>query len=206
MEKHEFVPLVAYLNEAAGKEMTETQVAIYWDLLGDLPAEVLLFAVKRAVLELTYPVLPPVGVLRRLALDALNGADREPTADEAWELVRRAINAFGYMREQEAIEALPAGPVRRAVECLGWQSLCGEGIEAVNRAQYRKAYETLAQRRERQRLLPAPMIKMLERIGRMPELPELQGYDPRNAWQLVQDTARQRRLPAPQPSEGRKSA
>jgi hypothetical protein len=204
--RKEFGCIIAYLAAASGKSPTQEQAEVYFDLLGDLPAEALQFAAKRALLESCYPVLPPVGTLRKLAVDAMNGADREPTPDEAWELVRRAIGRFGYRREQAALDALPEGAVRRAAECLGWQSLCDSTEPEICRAQYRKAYESLQSRRERQRLLPGGMIEMLERIGTLPKLPELQGYDHRNAWQVKHDSAAQRRLVAPQPSERRKSA
>jgi len=203
MNRADFAKVMAYIVAATGKAIATETAEVYFDLLGELPAEALQFAAMRALLEACYPVLPPAGVLRKLALDAMNGADREPTADEAWELVRRAINAFGYMREQQALAALPEGPVRRAAECLGWQSMCESTVEEVTRAQYRKAYETLAHRRQRQRLLPAPMIAMLERIGEMPRLPELKGYDHSNACQGLVDEARKRRaLPAPMQEVG----
>jgi hypothetical protein len=207
MNRTEFAQIMVYLAAGTGKQVAAETVEVYYDLLCDLPSEALAFAVKRSLLESAYPVVPPVGTLRRLALDAMNAAHREPTADEAWELVRRALNRFGYMREEEGLAGLPAGPVRRAAECLGWRSLCDSTEPEISRAQYRKAFETLQGRQQRERLLPAPMIAALEHIGTLPKLPELQGYDHRNAWQVIADAARQRgprrRLLADSTSQGR---
>src|SRR5262249_9799575 len=141
MTREEFAVVMALLASATGKAIDDKQAEVYFELLGDLPAEALRFAAKRALLESAYPVLPPVGVLRKLAVEATNGCDREPTPDEAWNIVRRAIRDFGYRHQEEGIESLPAGPIRRAVQCLGWQSLCDSTEPEICRAQFRKAFE-----------------------------------------------------------------
>jgi hypothetical protein len=54
-----------YLSAGVGKPMPEETARVYWDLLGKFPAEALRWAVKKALLENTYPVIPQVGVLDR---------------------------------------------------------------------------------------------------------------------------------------------
>jgi hypothetical protein len=189
--REEFGCVMAYVSAAVNKPVAENTARVYFDLLGDLPAPALEAAAKQALLESAYPTLPPVGTLRRLAVEALCAKDALPSPEEAWELTRRALVAYGYCREEQGLASLPDGPVRRAAECLGWQSLCESTEPEIVRAQYRKAYESLAGRAQRQRLLPAPLVGLLESVGGMEPA---NGFDRRNAWQVVQDEAKRRRL------------
>jgi hypothetical protein len=199
MSRDEFTRVMAFLSATTGKQVPEDMAEGYFALLGDLPLEALQVAAQRALLESSYPVLPPVGVLRKLAVEAMNASDREPTADEAWGTVLRAISRFGLMREPEALESLPDGPVRRAAECLGWRSLCDSTEPEISRAQYRKAFEGLQGRDDRQRLLPPALRDALDHVAAA--MPELAGPDRRNSWEVIQDEATRRRLAAPESSE-----
>jgi hypothetical protein len=137
-----------------------------------LPQAALEVAVKRALLESQYPVIPPVGVLRKLATEALQGADRLPDPGEAWGIVSKAIRQYGYFRPEEGLASLPEF-LRRAVHSMGgWGALCNSTEPEIVRAQFRMAYESLAQREHRELLLPAPLKGELAKIGPMPEEPK----------------------------------
>jgi hypothetical protein len=173
MERVEFGAIIAYLEAAAGKPMAPETARVYFDLLGDLPADVLLVAAKRAILESPYPTIPPVGTLRRLALEVQRPDRLAPM--EAWSLCAKAIRRFGYCREAQGLASLPPD-VRQAAECLGWQSLCDSTEEGVVRGQFCKAYEQLQKRAESMALLPEKVRHQLEAvwecvkaIGQMPD-------------------------------------
>jgi hypothetical protein len=192
---------MAYLAAASGKSPSEEQTAVYFDLLGDLPLEALQLAAQRALLESSYPTLPPVGVLRKLAVEAMAGSDRQPTADEAWGEVCRLIRDYGLMQGFEVVDEMPDGPLRRTIKALGWASLCDSTEPEIARAQFRKAYEALREKSDRLALLPPDVREMLAHVAEPAELQDER--DPRNAWQVIQDeAARRRRLAAPDANEG----
>lgn len=167
MTKAEFGAILAYLSAAVGKPVTDQQAEVYFDLLGDLPAAVLRAAAQQALLESQYPTLPPVGQLRKLATAALEGRDRIPTAAEAWECARRAVVRFGYCREAEGLASV-SGLVRRTLECLGWVAVCDSTEPEIVRAQFVRAYESLASREHRERLLPAAVKEAIAKVGQAP--------------------------------------
>lgn len=163
IDRVEFAAVMAYLGAACDRQVTREQAEVYFDLLGDLPLPVLQAAARRAVLESQYPTLPPVGVLRRLAVEA---ADAEPVKDaqEAVDLVRRAVSRYGYNRVGEALATLPP-VVSKAVEAFGWRRLCYSTDGAIIWAQFRDSYEALAGRERRQRLLPEPLKRQLAALA-----------------------------------------
>ncbi len=171
MTRSEFSSIMAVLEAGTGKKVPAAQARVYFDLLGDLPVPALQTAVRRALAEAQYPGLPPIGVLRKLAVEAT----RPPALlwGEAWELAIRAIQKYGYTKEVEGLASLPP-TVRRAVECLGWQAVCDCDKDRTEtlRAQFRGIYESLDGREQRAALLP-PSVGMLPRlanqIGLMPE-------------------------------------
>lgn len=170
MNREDFGRVMAVLSAGVGKPAAKETTRVYYELLSDLPLPALQLAAKRALLESEYPVLPPVGTLRKLALEAMQA--QRPLPAEAWEMCRRAIARWGYCREQQGLASLP-DDVRRAAEVLGWQSLCESTEPEVCRAQFQKAYESLAERRRRTEALPAPMREAIGHLVRQFTLPAL---------------------------------
>lgn len=164
MNRTEFTAITAYLAAAVGKPMPAEQIEVYFSLLGDLSAQVLWAAAKQAILENQYPTIPPVGVLRKLATEAMNGAEITRTADEAWGLVVDAIRMYGWPNPEAGKASLPP-LVRKAVECFHWQDLCDASNPEVVRAQFRKAYEAIAEREKRQALQPIALKDSLAAIA-----------------------------------------
>ena len=170
MTRPEFACVVAYLVTATGKVMPFAQMEVFFDLLGDLPARAVEDAARRAVASSPYPAIPPVGVLRALALEATR-----PTAltwGEAWGLVLAAVRRFGWDREREALASLPDA-VARAARCMGWERLCAAAPEHAhaNRSQFRDVYTPIVEREQRAAALPPPSRALLAGIGRpVPQL------------------------------------
>lgn len=161
MERVEFAKIMVVLGAGVGKEPTSHQIEVYFDLLGDLPVDALRFAAKQALLESSYPVIPAVGILRRLAVESMTPRALCPM--EAWELVRTAIRHYGYMREREGLASLPP-TVAKAARAIGWQSICDSENPETVRAQFRQAYEPIATDHARLAALPAQMRDKLDEL------------------------------------------
>jgi hypothetical protein len=174
---------MAFLAAGTGKPVTADMAEVYYDLLSDLPLNFLQFAAKRALLENEYPVFPPLGVLRKLATSAMQGPDRLP-AHEAFGIVLKAIAKYSYMREREALAALPE-PIAQAAQVMGWRSMCFSESTEIIRAQFCKTYDAILARRQRENLLPAPMQRFLIEAAPPPPLGLYQGPDLRSAGELL---------------------
>ncbi len=166
MTRPEFACAIAYLAAGCGKTPAPEALEVYWDLLGDLPALALQAAAKRALLEQTYTIFPQVGTLRKLASELVSGASGEPTAAEAWGLVRRAVCLFGYARSEAGLASLPP-LARRTADALGWRSLCDASEPEIVRAQFVKAYDCIAGREQRERLLPPSVKRLVANVVRL---------------------------------------
>jgi hypothetical protein len=165
--REEFVVVAAYLASAADKPMPRDQAEVYFDLLRDLPVVAVQEAARRAVAENQYPTIPPVGVLRALALRLAR-----PEAlgwGEAWGAVMKAVRRYGSGRERDALASLPAAAAR-AAHCLGWEALCAANPQDCNtlRAQFRDVYADVAEKEEfaARAPLPAPARAAAELVGR----------------------------------------
>ena len=162
MTRPEFAAIVNYLAAGCGKTLTEAALLVYYDLLGDLPVEVLQATAKRALLQQEYNVFPQAGTLRKLALEIMQ-PDRL-SALEAWDLLRRAIARYGYTKERAGLDSLPE-PVREVAERFGWQTLCDSCEPEIVRAQFSKAYDAQQVRQQSVALLPEPVRQVIASIG-----------------------------------------
>jgi hypothetical protein len=111
----------------------------------------------------TERFLPPISVLREIhrSLTAnLNQMDGE----EAWGLVQseiRRIGSWGTPRFEDERTA-------KAVQAMGWLNLCQSDAPGVERAQFMRIYNSMAQRAERiDKLLPQAKA-MAEHRGLLP--------------------------------------
>lgn len=162
MTRVEFAECMGYAALAVGKPLPKEATEVYYDLLGDLPLDVLRLAVKRVVLEHRWATFPTVAEFRAAASEAMCG--RELTAGEAMALVRRAVSVFSFQREAAALASLPP-LVAQAVDALGWRTICDSTEPEIWGAQFRKAYETLVARERRQAILPPSVARMVQAIG-----------------------------------------
>lgn len=173
-----FAEVMAYLGTGVGKAPTKDQIKVYYDLLNDLPLEALQFAARQAMAEQTYPVIPPVGVLRKLATEYKRGGEGM-TAGEAYELARRAIRRFGYYAQAEGLASLPPD-VAAVTRQIGWDIWCDNEDPTPLRARFIEFWETRQRRDQRVELLPENMQQALAAnrkaienagIGKMPVEP-----------------------------------
>ena len=86
---------------------------------------------------------------------------------EAWGIVQRSIRRYGYMHGEEAMKAMPK-LVADTVRTMGWPDLCKSENIAVDRGQFRKAYEIrLAREKEKAQVPQAVTTKMAALAGNL---------------------------------------
>lgn len=166
MTRREFLPIVGVLESATGKAFTDPQTDVWFDLLGDLPVSALQAAVKRALLESEYPGLPPIGRIRRLASEAINGLPETP--DAAFDRVIRAVRCLGMDQAALAQQQLGEKTWQAVRGIGGWSALCNSTLTERGTlvAQFRDAWNRITEREQTTLRLP-------ERLR--PALPETDG-------------------------------
>jgi hypothetical protein len=145
----EAVRILDVLKRAYPRQTIERgTLELYAELLGDLDFAATLAAVRRIVT--TGQWFPSIAEIRA---EATKTAEVRPALD-AWEDVKRAFVAVGHCGRPEFDDPL----VRRAVECLGWQSLCVSTNETADRARFCELYSDLAKREQTRRQLGAAAL------------------------------------------------
>lgn len=86
----EFAKVMAYIAAASQKPVSPETVEVYFDLLGDLDAEVLRSAAKEVVLNHEYATFPTVAALRKAAIEIQSGKSARLTPQTAWAMAWRA--------------------------------------------------------------------------------------------------------------------
>lgn len=168
MTRAEFATVMAYLEAACGKPLAQKSLDVYFDLLGDLSAEVLSIAAKRIAVEHKWATFPSVAELREAASETLRGEVKELSAAEAWEWAWSAVKSIDLEIEgscERACRGL-SNTVLEAMRAFGIPALVyGKEPLGVVRAQFTKIYEQLAARDRRAALLPAALKKEIAAIG-----------------------------------------
>lgn len=168
MTRQEAVKLVAFAaaNFPGIQEKDMRPTAALWQkMLEDIPYEV----VEKALIKVltTTKHWPTVAEIREAAASLTNPA--LPSAAEAWGEVVRAIEEYGYYREAEALAALSL-PVRKVVECIGWQEICACEEADVIRGQFRRMYEAEETREKERAVLPEPLKQLIgDAAKKLPE-------------------------------------
>lgn len=162
----DFAKAMAVLAAGVDKTMPKEQVLVYYDLLKDIPIPVLKVAVKQALIEHDFHTIPPVGLLRRLAVTVMQGPEMSP--DEAWGHVRNARRQYHlalYEPQQwEAVEAKIPEPVRTIARRFGWSNLA-EGDEDVVRSNFLKIYAATSHEERRRACIPADVKGEMARLN-----------------------------------------
>lgn len=126
--------LAAYPTQASriGDKPIAAMRAMWPELLADLEFN----HVKAALLAhcRSAKFLPSPAELRELVT---NGPSSGRSGIDAWGDVRRAISRYGVHRVPQFADPL----VKRAVDAVGWTTICNSESEGVERAHFAKAYE-----------------------------------------------------------------
>lgn len=155
---------MAYLSSAAGSKVdpSREQAEAWYDLLGDLPADVLMAAARQAMVEHEYPTLPPVGMIRRLAVELIRPAT---SAVDAWNDVLSAVRIYGIDRRRKGLATLPPD-VARVADSL-WEIICDcpDASLTFVQKQFTEAYQAVSAQAERQALMPPAVRSLAEGLA-----------------------------------------
>lgn len=187
MTVDELEPILRYVEAACGTRVpfTEQQTAVWFDLLGDLPAAAVKAAVRTVCIDHGFPTIPPVGLVRKAAV-AIQAPPAIP-GPEAWNLFLAAVRRFGSgrrsrmvkgeMREWDASEQglQSLSPVvAHAAKCFGWQRLCDTSGEHMGIAErdFLQSYGTLEKRDEQLAIMPPSVRAIANNAGDNFALPD----------------------------------
>lgn len=174
MSRQEFVKVMAYLTAGSGKELAQSSLEVYFDLLGDLPYDVLAVAAKRVLLTHPWATFPSVAELREAAALTSRGEVVPLSAAEAWALAWRTAGCTDPEVDGSFARAAKGLPtiVVRAISTFGLNALCyGKEPVGVLRAQFMKMFEQLAAREHENALLPAATRQAIEAQSPSPAEP-----------------------------------
>jgi hypothetical protein len=128
-------------------QITDATREVYVTMLHDLPLNVLESAIKQAMAESEF--LPTIAKIRDKAI-ALTRPGHVSSL-EAWGIIKKAMEQVGFYRYPTFDDSL----IAKAVECIGWQTLCSSENEPADRAHFAKVYESLVRREDEDaRMLP----------------------------------------------------
>ena len=137
-------------------------VAVWHEMLNDLPGDVVTAAVKRMCATLKFP--PSIADIRENVAEAVREANGTLTAGEAWSQVRKAASWYGYYRPDDARKAL-GEEIWRAVEMVGgWREVC-EGESAIISAQFERRYNAMVQQTMHRVQIPASVADDMARLA-----------------------------------------
>lgn len=165
MTREEFIKIAAYVAAGCGKALSAPSLEVYFDLLGDLPADVFALAAKRVLLTHRYATFPTVAELREAATLTARGEVAALPSGEAWEIGWSIVRRTDPEIEGSFDRASANAPalVKRTILAIGLPSLCyGDDPVSVVRAQFIRVYEQLAARESARRLMPAPVARAIE--------------------------------------------
>lgn len=152
MTREEFAAATAVLEAGVNHSLTSQAAEVWYSILGDLPAESLQVAVRRYLAEAEYPGMPPVGKIRRLAVEDIHGLPL--TAGEAWDAVLTAVRRHGFYDAKRGVDSLDP-LTRRAMRAVGgFVAVCDCTEISILAGQFRRAYESLENRQQGMLRLP----------------------------------------------------
>jgi len=169
VNRQEIIQVITLLagnyDSIAKKDKTQKELMIntWKECLDDLDYKLVLQAVKKTIIESSYP--PTIHEIRKNAIELINPSTQR-TAIEAWNEAYNMICGGLYMTEEQFDDASPEvkkffGNVRQVTE------LAKTNIDTVNtvtKGQFLKQYDILVQREKEQKLIPESMKQFTQQL------------------------------------------
>lgn len=151
------------------KEQKQLMITTWQECLGDLDYETVLVAIKRTIIESSYP--PTIHEIRKNAAEIIN-PNKQRTAIEAWNEAFKMISNGLYMTEEQfnsynADVKKFFGSVNQ-VKQLAIVDM--DTINTVTKGQFLKQYEILIDREQKQALLPKQMQEITNKLAEKMEI------------------------------------
>jgi hypothetical protein len=152
MTKSEAARLLAVISEAwRGVEVPETKIAIWAEMLADVPLDIALRAVKYLIA--TGSRFPPAIAEIRQAIIEINSPEvYQINALQSWHEALVVTENYGRAEGMEKLSPL----TREVVEALGWEEI-QNGDRDVIRGHFLKFFAMAKERWLKEQLLPADM-------------------------------------------------
>lgn len=129
-------------------QVSDATVEVYITMLKDIPLDILTASVQQCMAESEF--FPTVARIREKSLALIRPVAPEPL--EAWGIVLKEIQRVGFYRSPKFDDPI----IAKAVDCIGWQTLCSSENQIADRAHFGKVYEGLLRQAENdRRIIPA---------------------------------------------------
>jgi hypothetical protein len=169
MNKTETVQVITLLagnyDSIAKKDTTQKQLMIntWLECLGDLDYRLVLQAVKKTIIESSYP--PTIHEIRKNAIEMVNPANTR-TPIEAWEEAYKMICNGAYMSQEEFnTHSLEVKKFFGSPAQLKAYATNVDFNMDVARSNFLKQYEVIIEREKQQKLLPEQMKNMIRKLA-----------------------------------------
>lgn len=140
MTKEDFIKGIKFLELSYGKDFTEEQVEVWYQMLGEYSVEE--FSKATQDLVKTEKYLPSIAhITKAIAKQKTAGiAD----AEDEWKEVINSIHTFGYYRQKQALESLKPY-TRKIINYIGYERICMATPEEQvwNKKNFIEEYNTL---------------------------------------------------------------
>lgn len=158
MDKKQFATFAAALKTYYPRETlipNNQAMELWFRQLQDIPYEVAEAGLNKWVA--TNKWSPSIADIREMATTVTEGDI--PDWGNGWEQVLAAIRNYGSYNIKAAMESFD-NITRQCVERIGYRNICMSENISTERANFRMIYENLAQRQQKDRLIPEK-LKML---------------------------------------------
>ena len=135
---------------------------VWYTMLADLDYTICTNAIKQLMSTNIFP--PSIAEIRQKCIAVCEIPEKD--WGDAWKSVQKAIGAWGYMREDEAMETFD-DRTRSVVRRLGWRNICHSENIAADRANFRMIYEAELKAEKEQKLLPETVRMQQEKIRQL---------------------------------------
>jgi len=149
-----FAEALMILASGLNIKIPEATQSTWYELLRDIPETALRAAVVRHLTSSESPFLPPVGLIRRYAIEWQHGALL--TAGEAWQQFRAITAKWSqYDATQVSAAKRTADPVVLLCgEQIGWRNAASSEHQESLRARFMALYEDAKKAEDVRRLVP----------------------------------------------------
>jgi hypothetical protein len=171
MTKGEVAKLLVVLAASYPRfEVDDVKVQVWYEMLGDLDYAVANMAVKKLIMQNTFP--PAIAEVRKAAAELTNPENL--TSSEAWGEVTSAIRKYGYYREGEALASM-SPTTAQVVRYMGWREICMSEDIGVIRGQFLRMYEQIATREQEKQLLSPTMQTEIKKLAKKYDIRLIEG-------------------------------
>lgn len=127
-------------------------LTLCWEMLKDIPDSQFITAIKK-ILATQQEIYQSTNIIVLIRKNAVR--HELPLASEAWAEVLAAVSSVGSYGKPEFSNYV----IKRAVDGIGWKSICMSENIGIERAHFFKMYDQIVQREEKEALISEGLIE-----------------------------------------------